>query len=143
MDKQRLVVQLQQAEGLNLTVTQVAGPTPVVGYGHKVTASDHLRVGEHITLSQAHQLLVHDVYTAVGIARAFCRHWDMLPEVVQLVLSEIAFAEGRRGLFPMFMLQNALDARDWPGAVAALRNSLLYAQQTTRYERLARVLEGL
>ena len=132
---------LRYDEGLRLTPYKVSVEGPwTIGYGHKLTKAEFMRV-KYITLEQAEKLLLEDTVKAICDARVVCKNFDTLSFPRKSVLVNMAFNLGRHGLKKLKKFLTALQAYDYDTATAEMIKSKWFRQTGARARRLIRLMQ--
>lgn len=108
---------LRYDEGLRLTPYKSAGQGWTIGYGHRLSKEELMRVRQ-ITLEQAEKLLLEDTVAAICDARAVCGSecFNVLSLPRKSVLVNMAFHLGRHRLKRLKKFLSALQAYDYDKA---------------------------
>lgn len=131
---------LRRDEGLRLTPYKCPAGHWTIGYGHKLTQAEFMRV-KQITLEQAEKLLLEDTIQAICDAQAVCENFDTLSLPRKSVLVNMAFNLGRRGLKKFKKFLAALQVYDYDTAVAEMIKSKWYRQTGARARRLVGLMQ--
>jgi len=112
---------LRYDEGLRLTPYKSAGQGWAIGYGHKLTRAELVRV-KQITLEQAEKLLLEDTIEAICVARGVCGSecFDVLSLPRKSVIVNMAFHLGRHRLKRLKKFLAALNKYDYDAATAEI-----------------------
>jgi lysozyme len=103
-----------------------------------------LRAGAHtLTDAQVDALLDEDIADCMASVHDILPGFDKMPVAAQLVLVDMRFQLGAAGLRGFKNTLKAFSAHDWKAAAKGLRSSLAYKQTPVRWERNAKVLDGL
>jgi lysozyme len=125
---EKLRAQLKRQEDLSLVPYQCSENHWTIGYGHNLDAhGEHIVPG--ITKEKAEYLLDMDIQQAIIGCQSRIPDFEMLDEVRQAVLVNMAFQMGIKGLLEFKNTLAAIAARDWPLAAKEMLNSL-WARQT-------------
>lgn len=133
---------LRYDEGLQLTPYKVSNGPWAIGYGHKLTRAELVRV-KQITLEQAEKLLLEDTIEAICDARAVCGSecFNVLSLPRKSVLVNMAFHLGRHRLKRLKKFMSALQAYNYDLAVEAMVKSKWLRQTGTRARRLIGLMQ--
>ena len=131
-DRQKLVDQLMQHEGLRLKQYMDSVGKMTIGCGRNLTD-----VG--ISQAEAMILLDHDIDLAIGDCATF--PWFVtLDAVRQRVMIDLRFNLGPRRLRSFKRFLRLMAESDYAAAAGALRDSLWYRQVRSRGVRLVRMM---
>lgn len=131
-DRQKLVHQLVEHEGLRLTVYNDAVGVPTIGVGRNLQSKG-------ISSAEAFALLDHDIDECIHDLTTFA-WFPNLSEVRQRVIVDLRFNLGASGFRGFPKTIHALAIGDYETAAAELLNSQAAKQNMNRYNRLARML---
>ena len=137
---------LEQDEGIMYEIYLDHLDKPTTGIGHLTTETDAefgQPVGTIVSADRVTELFNQDVTTCISDCRHLIFDFGGMPASAQITAASLAFQLGvnRYGKFKKHL--SAMDAGDWAGAAAELRDSRLYRQTPERTERHALRLEAL
>lgn len=132
-------------ESCDLKVYRDTRGYPTVGWGHKVTTSDNMEVGQEISQQHADDLFLHDIIWLMNGIRQLIPSYDTLPEDVQIAIADMGYNNGVSGLGKFKRFIAAIKKRDWITASAEIVDSDNYrsADLHNRYDRLAQLVKGV
>lgn len=133
-----IVEHIKRNEGLRLDVYKDTRGFLTVGYGHKIVDSDHLFLGDRISNEMADKLFLHDFYWILSGVKQLVKDFDSLPKPIQIVLCDIAYNNGIRGLSLFKRLLQSVNNRDYIGVANEIVDSDNYRSKDlhSRYEKL-------
>uniref|UniRef100_A0A7V2F643 Lysozyme n=1 Tax=Rhodothermus marinus TaxID=29549 RepID=A0A7V2F643_RHOMR len=131
--KERLRRMLIVHEGLRLKPYRDAVGKLTIGYGRNLED-----VG--ISLEEAELMLEHDLDRAIQAAKEVVPGFDVLDEVRQAVLVNMAFNIGRAGLASFKRMRAALALGDFERAASEMLDSLWARQVGRRAQELAEMM---
>jgi len=137
---------LEQDEGIEHSIYLDHLDKPTTGIGHLIKVTDVEfgdPVGTSVSADRVTELFNEDVKTCISDCRQLIFDFGGMPAAAQITAASLAFQLGvnRYGKFKKHL--SAMDAGDWAGAAAELRDSRLYRQTPERTERHALRLEAL
>src|SRR5882724_2506572 len=92
MDRIQLEAQLIRDEAQILHVYRDTRGNLIVGIGHLVANTDHLRFGNYITIERARKLFEADLDRALEECAELFPKFNTLPEPVQEILANMMFS---------------------------------------------------
>ena len=111
-----------------------------IGYGRSI---DH-RIGRGISNSEALQLLDNDIFYFTNKLLQFYPYFSQLNDARQVVLVNLCFNLGIKGLLGFDKMLKAITDSRWDDAEAELLNSDAAKQLPNRYRKLGAILrEGI
>lgn len=115
---------------------------PTIGYGHLLVEGEQFTSG--ITVDAANSMLQLDLIRTLNAAKKLATQYNMvLPELAQVVLTEMVFQLGIGGASKFKNTLSLLAKNDYKGAAREMRNSSWYKQTPNRVEKHASRLETL
>ena len=116
---------------------------PTVGYGHKVTKVDGLKVGDTIDDAKADQLFNQDIEKAKSGAKTVITNFDALPDEVRHILTEMVYQMGASGVKKFENTLEHIKNGDYKKAAQEMLNSEWAKQTPSRAKALAERMERL
>ena len=137
---------LEQDEGIMHSIYLDHLDKPTTGIGHLIKNTDAefgQPVGTIVSADRVTELFNQDVTTCISDCRHLIFDFNGMPVTAQITAASLSYQLGvnRYGKFKKHL--SAMDAGDWAGAAAELRDSKLYRQTPERTERHAKRLEAL
>lgn len=123
---------IKRNEGLRLYVYLDTLGYPTVGYGHKVTPFDLLKLGDQITLGQANTFLANDIEISLKNAELQALAINAYTPDFIAALTEVNYQLGTTWPLKFTKTWSLLMAHDWEGAANEAQNSLWYSQTPNR-----------
>lgn len=118
-----------------------------IGYGTRIdghaTEKYGVKRGEPCSEPLARRMLQDDIKASMDVAREFCANFDALPADAQLIVVDLAYNLGDRGIFAFKNFRSALGAQDFKRAADELVNSAWYGQVGRRSEHHVSALRRL
>ena len=143
---ERLKSILREDEGERLSIYRDSRGNLTAGIGHLLTSEDlesKLPPGSRIPKKRVLEWFEQDVSRAVGQAQSVFPKFNNFPEKAQLVVASMAFQLGRRGLSEFQDFAQAIRSKDWPTAIAEMKDSDWAEQTPHRVKRHAKRLRSL
>lgn len=143
MNFKRLAIRTEKHEGFSALPYKDSEGYWTIGIGNRYI--DGKEVTEHtpaVTYKQALQEMYGDLFGACIDAQLYAPNLDMMPPIVQEVVTELTYQLGLGEICKFVKMRQALEQGDYRKAAKELRNSLLYRQAKNRTEELALLLEG-
>jgi lysozyme len=107
---------------------------PTIGYGHLILVTESFKEG--ITPNAADMLLSSDLIRTVKGAQAIATQYKMLlPELAQIVLTEMVFQLGTSGVSKFKNTLTLLAKGNYKGAATEMKDSAWYKQTPNRVEK--------
>jgi len=101
-----------------------------VGIGHKLVKGDAIK--ERYSPDEITQFFKQDLETAVNGAKKIWMNYDKLPHNIQLVLLDLVFNMGIKGVSKFTKMNKAISLLDYQTAAKELRDSLYFKQVGNR-----------
>ena len=99
---------IEQWEGRKYTAYRCSEGYLTIGVGHRI----HKDIGE-LTDKEIDRFLLNDTLTAIRAAKETVSSFDEQPKIIRLVLVDMAFNLGKRGLSRFKNTINACNAKDY------------------------------
>jgi lysozyme len=131
---------IKKHEGLRLKPYQCTEGRWTVGYGHNLD-SHREPVPEIISLQEAEDYFEADLAAAIHACVLLVPGWDLLDDVRQAVMIDMAFNLGPFGLENFKNMLTAISEKDWQLAALEMLNSRWAGQVDNRAIELARMME--
>lgn len=132
---------IKRHEGLRLVPYRCSENHWTVGYGHNLDSHGE-PIPEIITLGQAEEYFEEDFEQAELACELVVPGWELLDDVRQAVLIDMAFNLGREGLRKFKNMLAAVAERHWLAASLAMMNSRWAVQVGRRADELSAMMES-
>ena len=134
-------------EGVKNEVYTCTENYKTVGIGHKCLKGEpeyNLKVGSKISHVRVQELFNEDFdRTVEDCIDLFGDNWaDYAPDI-QIVLTNMCFQLGKKGLSKFKKMRAALEAKNYKEMAAQMKQSKWYGQTTNRADRLIAIVSGL
>lgn len=141
---QNLIDNIKKHEGLSLEVYNCTEGCPTIGYGHKLLKHE-IKLFRKISLDTAERLLQEDIGLAIqGAMGQFPnKTWREMPNECRLLMCEMAYQMGARGLGKFSNMIRAIKERRYDVAAREMRNSLWAVQTPKRAEEMAKRMDSI
>jgi lysozyme len=119
---------------------------PTHGIGHLILNSDPeygQPVGTPVSENRVNECFASDVETVLSECTQLYPNFNVLPEEVQLIISNMMFNMGRPRLSKFKGMKAAVDAGDWHRAAIEMVDSKWYQQVTNRADRLVQRMRSV
>jgi lysozyme len=138
---EKLKEMIRRHEGLRLKPYQCTEGRWTVGYGHNLESHNET-IPEYITLQEAEDYFEKDLAEAMNACSLVVPGWDLLDDIRQAVLIDMAYNLGRAGLKNFVNMLAAIVEEDWKLAAIAMLNSRWAFQVGKRAIELSRMMES-
>ena len=135
MDRQRLIFQLIQHEGLELKPYQCTAAKTTIGSGRNLT-------DKGITRNEAMMLLENDIDEVLAdLNNNIFSNFFMLPQNIQLVLADMRFNLGPNRFRGFKKMIAAVRAKNWQATKAEMLDSKWAKDVKTRADNLVKLVD--
>jgi len=135
MDRQRLIFQLIQHEGLELKPYQCTAGKTTIGSGRNLT-------DKGITRNEAMMLLENDIDEVLAdLNNNIFSNFFMLPQNIQLVLADMRFNLGPNRFRGFKKMIAAVRAKNWQAMKAEMLDSKWAKDVKTRADNLVKLVD--
>jgi GH24 family phage-related lysozyme (muramidase) len=131
-------------EGLRLEVYADTRGFLTVGYGHKITPDDNLKLGDKITQSQADNYFEHDFFWVLSGVKQIIKGFESKPIQVQTAILDMAYNNGIGGFKKFKKFIAAVEINDFFEAANQIVDSANYRSKDLhgRYVELEQMVRG-
>lgn len=125
-------------EGCRLVVYADTRGFATVGYGHKVTEKDGLKLGDKITQEKANDIFAHDFFWVLTQVQQIILDFSNKPEAVKIVCCDMAFNNGIAGFRQFRKFIHYINLGDYGKAADEIVDSANYRSRDLagRYREL-------
>ncbi len=153
----KLLKMLRTNEGVRNKVYKDSLGIPTIGVGFNLARPDAKTIVKALNIdydallkgkvtltdTQIDALLSADLTAVIDDLKNLFKQYDTMPEPVKLILADMRFQLGARGLRGFVNTMKAFQLGNWVVAAKGLRSSVAYTQAPVRWERNAKTLESL
>ena len=136
MNLDKLKEILANHEGEKLRLYKCTAGKLTIGIGHNIE-------DKGISKAVSDLLYREDIQEVLDDLPIIFHDFDNLPENIQLVLADMRFQLGARGIRGFRMMIKAVGALDWPGMIRQMKDSAWYSQTPNRANHLIRMVKGI